>query len=44
VPCCMGLVRLAQEAMVLASRRVPVKSVVISVRGEVLSEDWLSSP
>ena len=41
VPCCQGLVRLAAQAVSQASRRVPVRSVVVGIRGEVLSEDWL---
>jgi Pyruvate/2-oxoacid:ferredoxin oxidoreductase delta subunit len=44
VPCCMGLLRLAQEAMVLAGRRVPVRSIVIGVRGEIVEESWLQGP
>ena len=44
VPCCMGLLRLAQEAMVLAGRSVPVRSVVVSVRGEIIDESWLQGP
>lgn len=36
VPCCSGLVRLAQAAVAAAQRQIPVKSVVISLRGEVL--------
>lgn len=38
VPCCSGLVRLAQEAVAAARRKIPVKSVVISLQGEVLTE------
>ena len=40
VPCCGGLVQLVQAAVNHASRKVPVKIVVISTRGEVLSEEW----
>ncbi len=41
VPCCRGLAALASEAVSGASRKVPVKAVVVSLQGEVLSEDWL---
>ena len=41
VPCCGGLLRLAQEAVARASRKVPVKRIVVGVRGDVLGEDWV---
>jgi len=40
VPCCGGLVQMVQTAVNHAKRNVPVKVVVISTRGEVLSEEW----
>jgi len=41
VPCCMGLLNLARTAAAQASRRVPIKSVVVSLKGEVLQEEWV---
>jgi hypothetical protein len=41
VPCCRGLVQLAQQALESSKRKVPVKATVVSLQGEVLSEDWL---
>jgi len=41
VPCCGGLSQTVKMAAQMASRKVPVKEVVISIRGEVLSEDWV---
>jgi NAD-dependent dihydropyrimidine dehydrogenase PreA subunit len=41
VPCCSGLLRLAQEAVASASRRIPIKYVQIGVQGDVLREEWL---
>ena len=41
VPCCMGLVNLAQEALASSKRKVPVKTIVVSLQGEILSEEWL---
>ena len=40
VPCCYGLLNLAKQALAAASRKVPLKTVVISVRGEIQSEQW----
>ena len=41
VPCCMGLVGLAQDAAKQAQRKVPIKYVVVGLRGEILKEEWL---
>jgi len=42
VPCCSGLVRLAQLALQQAERTVPVKMIKISVQGDVLEERWIN--
>ena len=41
VPCCMGLLNLAQQAVAASKRKVPVKSVVVGVQGEIIKEEWL---
>jgi hypothetical protein len=41
VPCCRGLVGLVQRATAAASRKVPVKVVVASLQGDIVSLDWL---
>ncbi len=41
VPCCMGLANLAREALKDAKRKVPVKVIVVSLQGDILSEEWL---
>lgn len=41
VPCCRGLVHLAQEAQGKSKRKVPLKSIVVGVQGEILSEEWV---
>jgi Pyruvate/2-oxoacid:ferredoxin oxidoreductase delta subunit len=41
VPCCGGLLALAQQALQLASRKIPLKRAIISVEGDVLSEEWV---
>lgn len=40
VPCCSGLMHLAKEAASRASRKVPVRQVVVGVRGDILSDEW----
>ncbi len=41
VPCCSGLLRLAQQAVAESGKRIPVKLATISIRGEVLGEEWI---
>jgi len=41
VPCCVGLLHLAQQAAADSSRKVPVKSLVVGLKGEILQEEWL---
>src|ERR1035437_4625534 len=41
VPCCMGLVAMARQALQSTKRKIPIKSIIISLQGEVLSEDWV---
>jgi ferredoxin len=42
VPCCRGLLALAQEAVARAKRKVPVKVVTLGIKdGSVLSEQWV---
>ena len=41
VPCCGGLVALVQRTLAACERKVPLKHVTVSIRGEVLGERWL---
>lgn len=41
VPCCGGLIQLATEAAGRAKRKVPIKKVVVGIRGDILGEDRL---
>ena len=41
VPCCGGLSQMVQMAVQMSSRRVPVKEIVIGIKGDILSEDWV---
>jgi hypothetical protein len=40
VPCCRGLLALAQQAAGQAKRKVPVRYVVAGLRGEILEDAW----
>lgn len=40
VPCCGGLLQMVQSAAENASRKVPVKAVVVGIQGEILQEEW----
>ena len=42
VPCCMGLLNIAKQALEESERKVPLKSVIVGVQGEIISEDWVS--
>jgi hypothetical protein len=41
VPCCMGLLQLAQQGLQASQRKVPIKSLVVGVQGEILQEEWV---
>jgi len=40
VPCCGGLLQTAKKAVETAKRKVPVKSIVVSLQGEILRQGW----
>lgn len=41
VPCCGGLIRMATQAREKAHRNIPIKAIIISIKGEILSEEWV---
>ncbi len=41
VPCCSGLVHIANLAREAASRKVPIKKTVIGIKGDVLQESYI---
>jgi hypothetical protein len=41
VPCCRGLIQIAQAGLSKATRNVPLKAVIIGIKGDVLSEEWI---
>ncbi len=43
VPCCAGLLSIAQQAAQSSKRTVPIKSIVVGLQGEILSEEWAST-
>ncbi|MFH1055467.1 MAG: 4Fe-4S binding protein [Candidatus Altiarchaeota archaeon] len=40
VPCCSGLLHLAKQATEQAKRKIPVKSIIVGINGDILQEDW----
>lgn len=41
VPCCSGLLQLAKTAVEKASRKIPIKAIVVGLEGEILQEKWV---
>ncbi|MFW5960088.1 MAG: ATP-binding protein [Chitinivibrionales bacterium] len=41
VPCCSGLLKLAVDAAEEAERKVPVKHIAVSIKGDVLKDEWV---
>ncbi len=41
VPCCGGLLQMVKSALSQATRKVPVKMMIVGIAGEVLKEEWV---
>ena len=41
VPCCRGMLMMAQDVMEEANRKVPIKCIVVGLQGEILMEEWV---
>ena len=41
VPCCGGLLRLAVTAVSNSGVNIPVKKIVVSIKGDILQEGWI---
>ena len=41
VPCCGGLLQMVRSAMANASRKVPVKKMIVGINGNVIQEEWI---
>lgn len=39
VPCCRGLFALAQQATSLSSRSIPIKSIIVGIKGTIIREE-----
>lgn len=40
VPCCGGLLSAVKQAAELSKRKVPIKAIVVGLKGNVISEEW----
>jgi len=41
VPCCGGLLQIVKSAAAAASRKVPIKLLVVGIEGQVMREEWV---
>jgi len=41
VPCCGGILQMAQIASQRATRKVPIKSITVDINGDIVQEDWI---
>ncbi|NVO01860.1 MAG: 4Fe-4S ferredoxin [Bacteroidetes bacterium] len=41
VPCCGGLLRIAQSAVENATRKVPIKAITVGINGSIIDERWV---
>jgi len=41
VPCCGGLLQMVRSAIARATRKVPVKAVIVSIDGKILKDEWI---
>ncbi|MBU0615028.1 MAG: hypothetical protein KJ601_02960 [Nanoarchaeota archaeon] len=41
VPCCQGLLEIAKQAREQAERNIPIKHIIVGIKGDVLKEDWV---
>jgi ferredoxin len=41
VPCCGGLLQMVQAGVEQAKHKVPVKSILVGIQGEILQEEWV---
>ncbi len=41
VPCCGGLLAMSQMAVQRSERKIPIKQAIISVQGELITEEWV---
>jgi hypothetical protein len=41
VPCCSGLLHMVRTALSNSTRKVPVKKIIVGLKGDVLQEEWV---
>jgi NAD-dependent dihydropyrimidine dehydrogenase PreA subunit len=41
VPCCSGLLQIAKKALDSATRKIPIKLIVVGIKGEIIKEEWI---
>ncbi|MDT8392298.1 MAG: 4Fe-4S binding protein [Bacteroidales bacterium] len=41
VPCCSGLLQMAQLALSGANRKIPIKKTIVGIKGDILNEEWV---
>jgi NAD-dependent dihydropyrimidine dehydrogenase PreA subunit len=42
VPCCRGLLSLAQQAVTHASKKIPIKSIIVGIKGTIIKEETIT--
>jgi len=41
VPCCGGLIQMSKMAVQQSGRNIPVKKIVVGIKGDILHEEWV---
>lgn len=41
VPCCGGLLQMAKLAIQQSGRSIPIKKIVVGIKGDILNEEWV---
>lgn len=41
VPCCGGLIQMAKMAVQQSGRLIPIKKIVVGIKGNILNEEWV---
>jgi NAD-dependent dihydropyrimidine dehydrogenase PreA subunit len=41
VPCCGGLIQMAKMAVQQSGRNIPIKKIIVGIKGDILHEEWV---
>jgi len=41
VPCCSGLLAFAKKAVEKTKRKIPIKNIMVGIKGEILKEELI---